>query len=126
LRRFPYRTIIAVSIAVLAYGALLWALRESSYSADPLLGTYLDMAGSLIAFTFAANAMMRFRGTHDRISLILAFGFVLAGLIEAAMGMTFDRTAIISPHGSEISLGWFARNGYRCRASRVKKSLRRR
>lgn len=67
------------------------------------------MAGSLIAFTFAANAMMRFRGTHDRISLILAFGFVLAGLIEAAIGMTFYRSAMIAPfHGDQISLGWFA------------------
>jgi diguanylate cyclase (GGDEF)-like protein len=109
LRHFPYRTILAVSLAVLAYTALLWALRSSSYSADPLLGTYLDMAGSLIAFTFAANAMMRFRGTHDRISLILAFGFVLAGLIEAAIGTTFYRTiSTASVHSSQISLGWFA------------------
>jgi diguanylate cyclase (GGDEF)-like protein len=106
---FPYRIVIAVSLPVLAYVALLWVLRDSSYTADPLLGTYLDMAGSLIAFTFAANAMMRFRGTHDRISLILAFGFVLAGLIEAAMGMTFYRGMLVtSAHGNEISLGWFA------------------
>jgi diguanylate cyclase (GGDEF)-like protein len=106
-RHIPYRTIIAISIGVLAYGALLWALRDSSYSADPLLGTYLDMAGSLIAFTFAANAMMRFRGTHDRISLILAFGFVLAGLIEAAMGMT-SYHSMQAVNGNELSLGWFA------------------
>ena len=46
-----------------------------------LLDAYLEMAGSLIGLTFAANALVRFRGTHDRISLILAFGFVLAGLI---------------------------------------------
>lgn len=108
-RHFPYRAAIAISIAILAYAALLWVLRGSTYSADPLLSTYLDMAGSLIAFTFAANAMMRFRGTHDRISLMLAFGFVLAGLIEAAMGMTFYRSMIAGPpHGNEISLGWFA------------------
>ncbi|MDE3108960.1 MAG: GGDEF domain-containing protein [Acidobacteriota bacterium] len=109
LRRFPYRAVIAASIAVVAYAALLCVLRASTYMADPLLSTYLDMAGSLIAFTFAANAMMRFRGTHDRISLMLAFGFVLAGLIEAAMGMTFYRSMLAGPpHGNEISLGWFA------------------
>jgi GGDEF domain-containing protein len=67
------------------------------------------MAGSLIAFTFAANAMVRFRGTRDRISLILAFGFVLAGLIEAAIGMTFYRGMLVTPtDASAISLGWFA------------------
>ncbi len=96
-------------MAVTAFVALLWALRHSTYAADPLLGTYLDMAGSLVAFTFAANAMVRFRGTHDRISLILALGFVLAGLIEAAMGMTFYRGMLVTPgNANEISLGWFA------------------
>ncbi|MGH9718287.1 MAG: diguanylate cyclase [Candidatus Acidiferrales bacterium] len=108
-RRFPYRIVIASLVAVVAYVAILWGLRTSSYAADPLLGTYLDMAGSLIAFTFSANAMMRFRGTHDRISLILAFGFVLAGLIEAATGMTSYRGMMAAPgHSTEISLGWFA------------------
>jgi len=107
-RHIPYRIVIATSIGVLVYGAFLWALRDSSYSADPLLGTYIDMAGSLVAFTFAANAMMRFRGTHDRISLILAFGFVLTGLIEAAMGMTAYHSLQAATHGNELSLGWFA------------------
>ena len=76
---------------VAAYSVILWALRDSSYIADPLLDAYLEMAGSLIAFTFAANALVRFRGTRDRISLILAFGFVVAGLIEAGSSMTFYR-----------------------------------
>src|SRR5208282_2259410 len=77
--------------------------------ADPLLDTYLEMAGSLIAFTFAANALVRFRGTHDRISLILAFGFVLAGLIEAGTSMTFYRGMLItSVPGDHISIGWLA------------------
>jgi len=67
------------------------------------------MAGSLIAFTFAANAMVRFRGMHDRISLILAFGFVLAGLIEAGTGISFYRGMLVTPvAGHEISLGWLA------------------
>jgi diguanylate cyclase (GGDEF)-like protein len=93
-----------------AYLVFLWVLRSSGYVADPLLDTYLEMAGSLIAFTFAANALVRFRGTHDRISLILAFGFVLAGLIEAATSMTFYRGMLVtaSPGGDHISLGWLA------------------
>ena len=77
--------------------------------ADPLLDTYLEMSGSLIAFTFAANALVRFRGTHDRISLILAFGFVLAGLIEAGTSMTFYRGMLVSRYETtHISLGWLA------------------
>jgi diguanylate cyclase (GGDEF)-like protein len=106
-----FRVILAGVIATALYGAVLFVLRTSPYRADPLLDTYLEMAGSLIAFTFAANAMVRFRGTHDRISLILAFGFVLAGLIEAGTSMTFYRGMLVatatSP-GTQSSLGWLA------------------
>jgi diguanylate cyclase (GGDEF)-like protein len=95
--------------AAALYAVFLWYLRRSSYTADPLLNTYLSMAGSLVAFTFAANAMVRFRGTRDRASLILAFGFVLAGLIEAATSMTtFRETLVASTTGNQVSLGWLA------------------
>ncbi len=106
-----FRIAIPAVLAVAAFCALLWILRHAPYSADPLADTYLEMAGSLIAFTFAANAMVRFRGTHDRISLILAFGFVLAGLIEAGTSMTFYRGMLVtatSPGGHQISIGWLA------------------
>jgi len=97
------------TVGAVVYCVLLVALRHSSYQADPLLGSYLDMAGSLIAFTFAANAMLRFRGAHDRISLILAFGFVIAGLIEAATSFSFYRGMLVTPSaGYEISLAWLA------------------
>ena len=78
--------------------------------ADPLLDTYLEMAGSLIAFTFAANAMVRFRGTHDRISLILAFGF-RPGRPDRSRHQhdVLPRHAGHRVHGgNQISLGWLA------------------
>src|ERR1700721_1204436 len=104
-----FRLVLVWTIAAASYFALILILRNSSYIADPLLDTYLEMAGSLIAFTFAANALVRFRGTHDRISLILAFGFVLAGLIKAGRGMTFYRGMLVSRYeGTHISLGWLA------------------
>jgi diguanylate cyclase (GGDEF)-like protein len=103
------RLVLLWSIAGGAYLACLWVLHSSSYIADPLLDTYLQMGGSLIAFTFAANALVRFRGTHDRISLILAFGFVLAGLVEAGTSMTFYRGMLVTPTpGNQISVGWLA------------------
>lgn len=97
---------------MIVFGAVLIflvVLRGSTYVADPLFDTYLEMGGSLIAFTFAANALVRFRGTHDRISLILAFGFVLAGLIEAGTSMTFYRGMPTTPvAGGHISVAWLA------------------
>jgi len=104
-----FRLVLLGVIVVAAYLVYIWILRSSLYRADPLLDTYVEMAGSLIAFTFAANALVRFRGTHDRISLILAFGFVLAGLIETGSSMTFYRGMLVtSPAGSHISLAWLA------------------
>ena len=76
--RYRIGSVLLGTIALAGFCAFLWFLRKSHYVSDPLFDAYLEMAGSLIAFTFAANAMVRFRGTHDRISLILAFGFVLA------------------------------------------------
>ncbi|HUJ30571.1 MAG TPA: sensor domain-containing diguanylate cyclase [Candidatus Acidoferrum sp.] len=104
-----FRLVLIWMIATGAYLVFLLVLRGSSYVADPLLDTYLEMAGSLIAFTFAANALVRFRGTHDRISLILAFGFVLAGLVEAGTSMTFYRGMLVTTlPGDHISLAWLA------------------
>jgi diguanylate cyclase (GGDEF)-like protein len=104
-----FRIVIAGVLIAAAYLAFLWILRNSSYRADPFLDTYVQMAGGLIAFTFAANALVRFRGTRDRTSLILAFGFVLAGLIEAASSVTFNRGILLSfADTGHISFGWLA------------------
>jgi diguanylate cyclase (GGDEF)-like protein len=104
-----FRLVLLWTIAGGAFLACLWVLHTSTYIADPLLDTYLQMAGSLIAFTFAANALVRFRGTHDRISLILAFGFVLAGLVEAGTSMTVYRGMLVTvTPGNQISVGWLA------------------
>lgn len=103
-----FRLALMGVIAALAYLIFLWGLRDSPYMADPLLDTFLEMAGSLIAFTFAANAMIRFRGMHDRISLLLAFGFILAGLIEAGTSMTFFRGMLVTSSATQVSMGWLA------------------
>jgi diguanylate cyclase (GGDEF)-like protein len=76
--RWPFASLVLAA----GFVALLWWLRRSTYAAEPATESYLEIVGSLIAFTYAANALVRFRGSHDRISLILAFGFVLSGLIE--------------------------------------------
>ena len=64
-------------------------LRHLSYTSEPILYSYLQIVGSLLCFTYAANAMVRFRGTHDRRTLILAFGFVLSGVIETVATFNF-------------------------------------
>ena len=53
-----FRLVLLVAIGAAAYLVYIWALRSSGYRQIPLLDTYLEMAGSLIAFTFAANALV--------------------------------------------------------------------
>jgi diguanylate cyclase (GGDEF)-like protein len=57
-------------------------LRQRDFSSGFVLFCYLEIVGSLLCFTFVANALVHFRGTRDRLTLILALGFLLAGLIE--------------------------------------------
>jgi diguanylate cyclase (GGDEF)-like protein len=65
----------------LILGAVLYT-RFAHVVGSPTGYLYLEVGGSLLCFCYAANALVRFRGTHDRIALILAFGFVLSGMIE--------------------------------------------
>ena len=61
----------------LMLGAVLYSRFAHVFGA-PTTYLYLEVGGSLLCFCYAANALVRFRGTHDRIALILAFGFVLS------------------------------------------------
>jgi diguanylate cyclase (GGDEF)-like protein len=93
--------------AILFAAGLVWWLRQSSFSADPLFATYLDLVGGLLTFTYAANALVRFRGTHDRISLILAFGLVLTGLIETSGTFGFHDALEVPPGTPEhVMITW--------------------
>jgi len=92
--------------AALYLGLLYW-LRQLGTSTDPLFFSYAELIGTLLSFTFAANALVRFRGTHDRISLILAFGFILSGLIELAATFGFANLLAGGPDAQmRVPLTW--------------------
>jgi diguanylate cyclase (GGDEF)-like protein len=86
--------------------AAAW-LRHVPFTSEPVLCSYLQIIGSLLCFTYAANALVRFSGTHDRLTLILAFGFVLAGAIETAA--TFNLYDILEAGAfsqTQVPLAW--------------------
>lgn len=72
---------IGLTLATLFFAAIFY-LRQVSVAASPQAYLYLEVGGTLLCYCYAANALVRFRGTHDRTALILAFGFVLSGMIE--------------------------------------------
>jgi len=74
---------LATGLSLLAlFLAAIFYLRQTALAAPPQVYLYLEVGGTLLCYCYAANALVRFRGTHDRTALILAFGFVLSGIIE--------------------------------------------
>jgi diguanylate cyclase (GGDEF)-like protein len=68
---------------------LLWWLRHLPNPGDPLFFGYLEVVGGVVALGCAANALVGFRGTHERAALIVAVGFLLAGLLEVGDSFAF-------------------------------------
>lgn len=81
---------LRLSIAVGSCALLLaWRLRKFSYLPDPSLNAQLQLTCGILAFTFAAIALVRFRGTRDRLPLILACGFVIVGFALSSSSPVF-------------------------------------
>ena len=93
-------------MAALFFAGIFY-LRQTTLGATPQTYLYLEVGGTLICFCYAANAMVRFRGTHDRTALILSFGFVLSGIIETVgyFGLN-DSLASGTLTLSQVPAGW--------------------
>lgn len=94
-------TLLSLFLAAILY------LRQTTVAGSPQAYLYLEVGGTLLSFCYAANALVRFRGTHDRTALILAFGFVLSGIIETVgyFGLN-DSLASGAVALSHIPMGW--------------------
>ncbi len=95
-----------LTLATLLFAGIFY-LRQTTVAASPQIYLYLEVGGALLCFCYAANALVRFRGTHDRTALILAFGFVLSGIIETVgyFGLN-DSLASGTLVLSQIPAGW--------------------
>jgi diguanylate cyclase (GGDEF)-like protein len=107
-RKERSRILIAASVAlVFLFFATIFYLRQESFAGSPQVYLYLEVGGTLISFCYAATALVRFRGTHDRTALILAFGFVLTGIIETVGYFGLTDTLGDGPAAlSHIPMGW--------------------
>ncbi|HYS23832.1 MAG TPA: GGDEF domain-containing protein [Candidatus Eisenbacteria bacterium] len=87
--------------------AVIFYLRQISVAGSPQSYLYLEVGGTLLSFCYAANALVRFRGTHDRTALILAFAFVLSGIIETVGSFGLNDSLISGALAlSGIPIGW--------------------
>src|SRR5256886_8850978 len=82
-RSLRWRLLFATGLTlVLLLLAGIFYTRQTLAAASPQAYLYLEVGGTLLCYCYAANALVRFRGTHDRTALILSFGFALSGIIE--------------------------------------------
>ncbi|HKN75264.1 MAG TPA: GGDEF domain-containing protein [Candidatus Acidoferrum sp.] len=108
LRKERYRFVLASTAALgLVFFGLIFYLRQAAVSGSPSTYLYLEVGGTLLSFCYAANALVRFRGTHDRTALILAFGFVLSGIIETLGYFGLNDVLQAGPAAlTRIPMGW--------------------
>lgn len=95
--------------AVAALGVLILAgwLRRFPTVPDPLRYGQLQFTSGILAFTFAATALVRFRGTRDRLPLMLACGFLIVGGTLASSSLVLLRfPASESSAGLRDPMSW--------------------
>jgi diguanylate cyclase (GGDEF)-like protein len=99
--------VVSGAASLVLFLALVFYLRQVSVAGSPQGYLYVEVGGTLLSFFYAAIALVRFRGTHDRTSLILAFGFVLSGIIETVgcFGLN-DSLHSGALSLSQIPMGW--------------------
>src|SRR3989475_3503450 len=102
------RVLVSCGIILLTvFLAFIFYLRQTGAAGSSHTYLYLEVGGTLLSFCYAANALVRFRGTHDRTALILAFGFVLSGIIESVGYFGLNDALASSPEAlSNIPAGW--------------------
>ena len=94
------------TLVTLLFAAIFYS-RQTALAASPQAYLYLEVGGTLLCYCYAANALVRFRGTHDRTALILSFGFALSGIFETIGYFGFNDalnngTLVLS----KVPLGW--------------------
>src|SRR6266446_4520156 len=102
------RVLVSCGIILLTvFLAFIFYLRQTGAAGSSHTYLYLEVGGTLLSFCYAANALVRFRGTHDRTALILAFGFVLSGIIETVGCFGLNDSLISGALTlSRIPIGW--------------------
>ncbi len=94
-------------MSLVLFFALVFYLRQVSVAGSSQSYLYLEVGGTLVSFFYAAIALVRFRGTHDRTALILAFGLVLSGIIETFGCFGLNDSLISGALTlSHIPMGW--------------------
>jgi diguanylate cyclase (GGDEF)-like protein len=83
--------------AVGVFSVAVW-LRHAGGGLDVWLYGEVEITTAFLALTFAALALVRFRGTSDRLPLFLCCGFVIVGITLASSSFVTLRSPVPGPN----------------------------
>ena len=81
-------------------------LRQINIVVNPLVWSSAQIISALLSFTIAANVLVRYHGTGNRVSLLLGLAFAVSGMIHLVAILEFYRHFL--PRGEQIRapLSW--------------------
>src|SRR5437588_12613179 len=83
-------------------------LGQLGVSFNPVLWASADIIAALLGFTIAANILVRYHGTGDRLSLFLGAAFGLDGLIQLGGIVELQRELLKPANAVRVPLYWMA------------------
>jgi diguanylate cyclase (GGDEF)-like protein len=83
-------------------------LRHFALTLNPVLWASADIIAALLGFTIAANILVRYHGTGDRLSLFLGAAFGLDGLIQLAGIVELQGELLKPANAVRVPLYWMA------------------
>jgi diguanylate cyclase (GGDEF)-like protein len=95
-------------VAFLCAGLVLFGhfLRQLNVDINPLAWSSAQIISALLSFTIAANVLVRYHGTSNRVSLLLGLTFAVRGLIQlVAIPELYHQFLVRSEH-FRVPLAW--------------------
>jgi len=81
-------------------------LRQINVIVNPLVWSSAQIITALLSFTIAANVLVRYHGTGNRVSLLLGLTFAASGMIHLVAILEFYRNFLARAVESRVPLSW--------------------
>jgi diguanylate cyclase (GGDEF)-like protein len=81
-------------------------LRQTNIVVNPLVWSSAQIIIALLSFTIAANVLVRYHGTGDRVSLLLGLTLAVSGIIHLFAILEFYRNFLMHEEQYRAPLSW--------------------
>src|SRR5579862_2599008 len=103
------RALRNIGLILLACGSCVLLghfLRELNIVLNPLAWTSAEIISALLSLTIAANVLVRYHGTGNRVSLLLGLTFAVTGIIHLGGILEIHHHLSEHPLQSRVPLSW--------------------